>query len=49
MNDSRNVAKDGEEDVDEQVGITTALKEDTNGRENDGEDNFADVAMDRTC
>ena len=44
MDDSGNVAQNGEEDVDEQVGIAAALEEDTERREQDGEDDLADVA-----
>jgi hypothetical protein len=37
-------AEDGQENVDQQVGVAPALKEDTQGRENDGKDDLADVA-----
>ncbi|CAF3516796.1 unnamed protein product [Fusarium graminearum] len=36
--------RNGEEDVDEEVGTTTTLEEDTDGREDDGKDDLADVA-----
>ena len=49
MDDSRNVTQYGQEDVDEEVGIATALEEDTKRRENDGEDDLADVAKIRQC
>ena len=39
-----NVTQDREEDVDEEVSAAAALEEDTNGREEDGEDDFDDVA-----
>ena len=41
---TRNVAQDGEQDVDEEVGAAAALEEDSDGREEDGEDNLDDVA-----
>ncbi len=37
-------AEDGQENVDQQVGAAPALEEDTQRREDDGEDNLADVA-----
>ena len=39
-----NVTQYSQEDVDEEVGIATALEEDAEGREDDSKDNFADVA-----
>ena len=45
MNDTRNVTKNGKEDVDEQVGIATALEENANGGEDNGEDDFANVTI----
>lgn len=44
MDDTGNVTQNGEEDVDEEVGTTTTLEEDTDGREDDGKDDLADVA-----
>ena len=44
MDDTRNVTQYGQEDVDKEVGIAAALEEDTKGREDDGENDFADVA-----
>ena len=44
VDDSGNVTQYGQEDVDEKVGIATALEEDTKGWEEDGEDDLADVA-----
>jgi hypothetical protein len=44
VDDTGNVTQDGQTDVDEQVGTTSALQEDTHGREDDGEDDLADVA-----
>ena len=45
MNNARNVAQNREQNVDEKVGIATALKEDTERRKNDGKDDFDDVAI----
>lgn len=44
MDNTRNVTQYCQENVDEEVGIATALEEDTKGREDDGEDDLADVA-----
>lgn len=44
MDDTRNVTQYCQQDVDEEVGIATALEEDTEGREDDREDDLADVA-----
>lgn len=44
MNNTRNVTQYRQEDIDEKVGIATALKEDPEGRKDDGEDDFANVA-----
>lgn len=43
MDDTRNVAENCQADVDEQVRTTSTLEEDTKRREDDGEDNLADV------
>lgn len=40
----RNVTQDGQQDVDEEVGIAATLQEDAQGREDDGEDDLDDVA-----
>ena len=45
MDDTRNVAQDCQEDVDEEVGIATALEEDTKRWEDDGENDLADIAI----
>lgn len=37
--------KDGEQNVDEKVGATATLKEDSERREDDGKDDLADVAV----
>lgn len=44
MDDTGNVTHNGQADVDEQVSTTSALQEDTHWREDDGEDDLADVA-----
>jgi hypothetical protein len=44
MDDAWDVTKDGEQDVDEQVAAATALKEDTERWQEDGDDDLADVA-----
>lgn len=43
MDDTWNVTQYCQEDVDEEVGIATALEEDTKWREDDGENDFADI------
>lgn len=45
MDDTRDVAQDCQEDVDEEVGIATALEEDTKRWEDNGENDLADVAI----
>jgi hypothetical protein len=44
VDDTRDITQDGQQNVDEEVGIATALKEDTKRGENDGKDDLADVA-----
>ena len=44
VDDTRQVTQDGEQDVDEEVGTTATLEEDTNGGQDDGKENLADVA-----
>ena len=39
----RNVTEDGQQNVDEEISIAAALEEDTQRREEDGEDELADV------
>jgi hypothetical protein len=48
VDDARNVTQDREQDVDEEIGIATSLKEDTERREDDGKDDLADVAVKRS-
>jgi hypothetical protein len=38
-----NVTENGQEDVDEEVGIAATFQEDTNRRQDDGEDDLDDV------
>lgn len=45
MDDSRNVSEYRQKDVDEEIGIASPFKEDTDRREEDGEDDFANVAV----
>lgn len=40
----RNVTKNGQEDVDEEVGVAAALEEDTKRRQDDGKKDLADIA-----
>jgi hypothetical protein len=37
--------EDGQEDVDKEVGAAATLKEDSDGRDEDGEDDLDDVAV----
>lgn len=46
VDDTGDVTQDGEQDVDEEVGTASALEEDTDGRQDDGEDDLDDVAVD---
>jgi hypothetical protein len=43
VDDTRNVTQDRKQDVDEEIGIATSLKEDTERREDDGKNDLADV------
>lgn len=43
MDDAWDVPEDGEQDVDEQVAAATALKEDADRWQEDGDDDFTDV------
>ena len=45
MNDARDVAQDRQQDVDQEVSTTSALKEDTKRWEDDGENDLADIAI----
>lgn len=44
MDDTRNVTKNRQQNVDEEVGAATTLKEDTDGRKEDGENDLANIA-----
>jgi len=44
VNDTWNVTKTGQENVDQEIGTATTLEEDTDGWENDGKDDLADIA-----
>lgn len=45
MNDTWNVTKDGQQDVDEKVGTAATLKEDTKRWKDDSENDLADIAV----
>lgn len=44
VDDTGDVTQNGQQDVDQQIGTTSALEEDTDGRQKDGEDDFDDVS-----
>jgi len=44
VDDSRNVTKDCQQNVDEEISTAPSLKEDTKRWENDGKNDLADVA-----
>ena len=48
MNDTRNIPEAGEQDVNEQVAVATTFKEDADRWQEDGENDFADVAKMQT-
>ena len=43
VDNTGNPTKDGQADVDQQVSTTSALQEDTQRRQDDGEDDLADI------
>ncbi|KAI9734575.1 MAG: hypothetical protein M1834_002176 [Cirrosporium novae-zelandiae] len=45
MDDTRNVTKDSQANVDEEITVATTLEEYTKRREDDGKDDLANVAM----
>lgn len=45
MYDTGDITQDGEQDVDEEISIASALKENTKRREDNGEDDFADISV----
>ena len=44
VDDAGNITENRQEDVDEEIGIAPSFEKDTEGRKDDGEDDFADVA-----
>ena len=48
MNDTRDVTKNRQQDVDEEIGIAAALQEDTKRWQDDGEDDLDDVAAEKS-
>lgn len=44
VDDTRDVTQNRQENVDEEVGAAAALEQDSDGREEDGEDDLEDVA-----
>lgn len=44
MDDTRDVTQDGQQDVDEEISTASALQEDTDGRQEDGKNDLADIA-----
>jgi len=49
VDDTRDETQDGQGDVDEQVDTAAALEEDTQRREEEGKDDFANVAVRISC
>lgn len=45
MDDAGQITKNGQKNIDEEVGAAAALEENANRREDDGEDDFANVAI----
>ena len=45
MDDTGNPTQNGQHDVDQEVGATSALQENTQRRQDDGEEDFADVSV----
>lgn len=45
VNNARQVTQDGEQNVDEEISIASTLEENTDGRQNDGKNNLADIAV----
>lgn len=45
MDDARNETQDGQQDVDQQVSTASSLQENTEWWQEDGEDDFADIAV----
>jgi len=47
VKDTRNVTEDGQENADEDLSTASSLEEDTERREDNGEDDLDDVAVGR--
>lgn len=47
MNDTRNPTQDGQTDVDEEIRAAATLQEDTQRRQDESEDDLADVTVDK--
>lgn len=45
VNDTGDPTQDGQTDVDQEVGTAATLKEDTKRREDEGEEDLADIAV----
>lgn len=45
MDDTGDVAQDGQTDIDQEISTTSSLEEDTDWRKDDGKDDLADVAV----
>lgn len=45
VDNTGNPTQDGQQDVDQEVSTTSALQEDTQGRQDDGEDDLADITV----
>ena len=48
MNDTRDITKYSEENIDQEVSVAAAFEKDTKRRNEDGEDDLADVTISRT-
>lgn len=48
MNDTGNITKYSEEDIDQEVGVTASFEEDTKRWNEDGKDDLADVTTSET-
>jgi hypothetical protein len=44
VDDTGDVTQDGQQDVDEEISTASALQEDTDGRQEDGKNDLADIA-----
>lgn len=48
MNNTRDITKYSEENIDQEVGVAATFEKDTKRRDEDGEDDLADVTISRT-